>query len=137
MTLTGTNFAGATSVLFNGPSASFTNALTNNLDLRITAVVPPDALSGPITIVTPHGNVTSTATFQVLPPPLKILFTGVGNEVAINWPSTSPEFVLEEAEHLSAGTWTPVAQPPVRAHGFSAITFVAPVGQHFYRLEKN
>ena len=68
----GTNFTGATSVLFNGASATFTNAPTNNLDLRITAIVPPDAISGPITIVTPHGSVTSTASFQVLPPPLTI-----------------------------------------------------------------
>jgi hypothetical protein len=68
LTLTGTNFSGATSVLFNGVSASFANAPTNNIDLKITAIVPPDAISGPITIVTPHGNVTSTATFQVLPP---------------------------------------------------------------------
>jgi hypothetical protein len=54
-----TNFTGATSVLFNGASASFTNAATTNLDLRVTAVVPPDATSGPITIMTPHVSVTS------------------------------------------------------------------------------
>jgi hypothetical protein len=68
VTLTGTNFAGATSVLFNGTSGSFTTADDNNLDLRITAFVPLDATSGPITIITPHGNVTSSASFTVLPP---------------------------------------------------------------------
>jgi subtilisin family serine protease len=42
ITLTGTNFTGATAVLFNGATASFTNAAGNNLDLHITAIVPPD-----------------------------------------------------------------------------------------------
>lgn len=69
VTLSGTNFTGATAVLFNGVGASFTNHSANNLDLRITAVVPPDATSSPITIRTPHGDVTTTAVFTVLPLP--------------------------------------------------------------------
>ena len=94
VTLTGTNFTGATSVLFNGASASFTNAPTNNFDLRITAVVPRDATSGPITIMTPHGNVTSTASFQVLPPPLSISLSAT-DRVVIRWPA--------ERQRLRAG----------------------------------
>jgi len=92
VTLTGTNFTGATSVFFNGASASFTNALTNNLDLRITAIVPLDATSSSITMVTPHGNVTSTASFQVLPPSLTVRLTSA-YELEITWPATSTEFV--------------------------------------------
>ena len=129
-------FSGATNVLFNGASASFTNALTNNFDLRITAVVPPDAISGPITIFTPHGNVTSTALFQVLPPPLTIRVTSA-SELEIIWPATSPEFVLEESENLLAGTWTPITQIPVRANGQSKLMLNAPTGKRFYRLKKN
>jgi len=134
VTLFGTNFTGATSVLFNGTSASFTNALTNNLDLRITAVVPPDAISGPITIVTPHGNVTSTATFQVRPPPLTVRSIST-SEYEITWPATGNAFVLEVSETLTAGSWTPVVQVPRVENGQSKLTLVAPVGHRFYRLK--
>ncbi|MBI4560079.1 MAG: hypothetical protein HY706_21000 [Candidatus Hydrogenedentes bacterium] len=136
VTLTDTNFSGATSVLFNGASASFTNAPTNNFDLRITAVVPPDAASGPITVVTPHGNVTSTASVQVLPPPLTIRRAGA-NELEIAWPATSGEFVLEFSEDLTANSWNPVTQLPLRANGQSKLALTAPTGKRFYRLKRN
>jgi len=110
VTLTGTNFTGAISVLFNGASAVFTNAATTNVDLRITAVVPPDATSGPISIVTPQGNVTTTASFQVLPPPLTIRLMSA-SELEITWPATSAQFVLEMSETLSASSWIPVTEP--------------------------
>ncbi|MGH9555575.1 MAG: hypothetical protein ACRD2Y_07105, partial [Terriglobales bacterium] len=109
-TLTGTNFTGATSVLFNGASASFTNALTNNLDLRITAVVPPDAISGPITIVTPHGNVTSTTSFQVPSPALSLTFNPA-NELQVRWPGTS-------------SAWVPFASTQVCWSGLKGLTAV-------------
>ena len=134
VTLTGTNFTGATSVLFNGASASFANAPTNNFDLRITAVVPPDAVSGPITIATPHGNATTTVSFQVLPPPLTIRLTSV-NELEIAWPATSPEFVLETSETLSAGSWTPVTPGSGIGSGQSKLTLPAPIGKRFFRLK--
>src|SRR5206468_1584626 len=96
VTLTGTNITGATSVLFNGASASFTNAATTNLDLRITALVPPDVISGPITIVTPHGSATTTAAFQVPPPKLALTFNAATG-LELKWPSTSKSWVLEAA----------------------------------------
>ena len=133
--LFGTNLTGATAVLFNGGSASFTNALTNNLDLRVIAVVPPDARSGPVTVVTPHGNVTSTALFQVLPPSLRIRAVAE-NEVEITWPATSPEFVLQETADLLPASWMPVAQPPQIENDQSKLT-LTPVGSRFYRLKKN
>ena len=133
MTITGTNFTGATSVLFNGTSATFINALTNNIDLRITAVVRPDATSGPITIVTPHGNAMTTATFQVLPPALTIRLTAA-NQLEIAWPATSPEFVLETSETLSVGSWTPVTQAPRTEIGQSKLALPAPIGKRFFRL---
>jgi len=136
VTLTGTNFTGATSVLFNGTSASFTNAPANNFDLRITAVIPPDAISGPITIVTPHGNVTSTASFKVLPPPLTIRLTSA-SELEIAWPATSPEFVLETAENMSAGAWIQVTQTLFMTNGVTKLSVVAPTGKTFYRLKAN
>ncbi len=107
ITLTGTNFAGATAVLFNGGvSANFTNAPTNNFDLRITAIVPPDATSGPITIISPHGSVSSTATFQVLRPVLALMRNS-GRELTLSWTDTN--FILESTIDLR--TWVPAAPP--------------------------
>jgi hypothetical protein len=99
ITLTGTNFTGATAILFTGVSASFTNAPTNNLDLRIAAIVPTDATSGPITIVTPHGNVTSTVTFQVNRPLLTITRASA-DQLTVSWTGTA--FILESSVDLRA-----------------------------------
>lgn len=66
--LTGTNFTGATDVLFNGVSAIFSNGLTSSRDVRIVATVPPNAASGSISVLTPHGAATSPGSFTVLPP---------------------------------------------------------------------
>ena len=112
VTLTGTNFTGATSVLFNGASASFTNALGNSLDLKITAIVPPNVTPGPITVVTPHGNVTSTATFEVFPLPLSIAL-GNADGLKVNWAATSEVLELESSRDMSTGSWTPVLQTPI------------------------
>ena len=136
VTLTGTNFTGATSVSFNGASATFTNALKNNLDLKITAIVPPDATSGPITVLTPHGSITSTNLFDVLPPPLTARLTGA-NELEIAWPATSSAFVLEMSADLSAGSWLPVAQSPVVANRQTSLKLAPGSGNRFYRLRRN
>jgi hypothetical protein len=65
--LNGTNFTGATRVLFNDVPASFAFATNRTLaDFQIIANVPADALTGPITIDTPHGNVTTTTNFTIL-----------------------------------------------------------------------
>ena len=130
--LTGTNFTGATAVLFGKGSAAFANAPTSNLDLRITAMVPPDATSGPITVITPHGSVTSTATFQVLPPPLSIARVDEGR-VEVRWPATSDAMVLETTDDLAAVGWRPVLEVPRRADGQS-VSVLSPAGQRFYRL---
>jgi uncharacterized repeat protein (TIGR01451 family) len=58
--ISGTNFEGATAVLFNGVEAEFTifaNALS--------ALVPQGAATGPITVVTPGGSATSDSIFTV------------------------------------------------------------------------
>jgi hypothetical protein len=63
VTLLGTHFAGATSVFFDGVSAAFTVIS----DVTIEATVPAGATTGPITVVTPAGSVTSVQAFLVLP----------------------------------------------------------------------
>ncbi|WP_170170332.1 IPT/TIG domain-containing protein [Hymenobacter perfusus] len=62
VTLSGTDFTGATAVRFNGTAASsytVTNATT------ITATVPDGATTGPVTVTTGGGTATSSTSFSV------------------------------------------------------------------------
>jgi len=131
ITLTGTNFTGATAVLFNGTDAGFTNGPANYLDLRLTAVVPPEATSGPITILTPHGDVTSANSFQVLPPPLSVALSSVGG-LELTWPATSRALELESTDNLSPALWSPVTVPFTRTNGATRVMIPAgPKGRYF------
>jgi uncharacterized repeat protein (TIGR01451 family) len=61
--LLGTNFTNATSVLFNNASAAFTINASN----MITAVIPTNANTGPLTVITPGGVIIRTNNYRVLP----------------------------------------------------------------------
>jgi subtilisin family serine protease len=61
VTITGANFTGATSVKFNGQSASF----TVNSSTQITATVPNCSSSGTISVTTAGGTATSSSSFSV------------------------------------------------------------------------
>jgi IPT/TIG domain len=61
VTITGTNFTGATSVTFNNVTATF----TVNSATQITATVPATATTGPIKVTTPAGSASSTTNFTV------------------------------------------------------------------------
>lgn len=64
VTISGSGLTGASSVSFNGAAATF----TVDTDTQITATVPDTATTGPITITTPGGSVTSTTSFSVTTP---------------------------------------------------------------------
>lgn len=64
ITITGLNFTIATGVLFNGVPAPGA-AVTADSQLRVD--VPPGALTGPISITSPSGAGTSSATFYAPP----------------------------------------------------------------------
>ena len=62
VTIGGAGFRGVTQVFFNGVAATFSNdSLT-----QITAVVPANATSGPIRVVTANGQTQSAESFAVL-----------------------------------------------------------------------
>ncbi|MDQ6801165.1 MAG: hypothetical protein M3041_10040 [Acidobacteriota bacterium] len=60
----GNRLGQATRVAFNGASSTFTVVS----DALITATVPPGATSGPISVITPSGMVTSEESFGVVIP---------------------------------------------------------------------
>ncbi|MFO1488755.1 MAG: IPT/TIG domain-containing protein [Verrucomicrobiota bacterium] len=61
VTISGSSFLGATAVKFNGTNASFT--VNNNT--TITATVPNNATTGPLTVIAPAGTNTSVALFTL------------------------------------------------------------------------
>lgn len=63
VTITGTNFTGATAVLFNGVAASPFTVTGNS---TIATAVPASASTGPITVTTPGGTATSSLPFTVI-----------------------------------------------------------------------
>jgi hypothetical protein len=67
----GRNLRYTTSVLFNGqPAQSWAVTPMGDMALRsLSARIPPNATTGPITVVTPYGNVTTEADFVVTAPP--------------------------------------------------------------------
>jgi hypothetical protein len=114
VTITGTNFTGATAVKFNGtPAASF----TINNSTQITATVPPAATSGPISVTTPSGTGTSTASFTVtgsspiitrLSPPsgpvgVSVTITGA------NFGSTPGTVTFTSGQTAATTDWKPTA----------------------------
>ena len=84
VTISGSNFAGATSVAFNGTSASF--AIDSNTQIRAT--VPAGATTGKISVTNAAGTATSLQNFTVLIPPTITSFTptsgAVGTQVTIS-----------------------------------------------------
>jgi uncharacterized repeat protein (TIGR03803 family) len=59
----GTDLTGATSVSFNGTSATFTVVSST----EITTSVPTGATTGPVTVTTPSGTLSSNVIFRVIP----------------------------------------------------------------------
>ncbi|HKR86227.1 MAG TPA: IPT/TIG domain-containing protein, partial [Terriglobales bacterium] len=63
VTITGTNFTGATAVSFNGVAATFIEGPPGTL----TTTVPAGATTGPITITTARGPLVTTTRFTITP----------------------------------------------------------------------
>jgi uncharacterized repeat protein (TIGR01451 family) len=69
VTISGTSLFDVTSVEFGGVATSDFTATTN----QVQVVVPAGAASGPLTVVTPYGNDTSTNSFTATKPSLVVL----------------------------------------------------------------
>jgi hypothetical protein len=90
----GAGFTGATSVTFNGASASF----TVDSDWLVHATVPTGATNGPISVTTPLGTATSSASYTVDgKPPVTTITSGPSGTMS----STSATFEFSADEPAS------------------------------------
>ena len=78
VTISGTSLFDVTSVEFGGVSTGSFTASTN----QVQVVVPANAVSGPLTVVTPYGNDTSTNSFTATKASLVLLTKTVSSIVA-------------------------------------------------------
>lgn len=117
VTLTGSNFTGATAVNFNGVSAAFTVISATS----ITATVPATATDGTISVVTPGGTATSSGSFDVLRT-IYVNANASGNNSGTSWTNayTSLHTALSNAGGndqiwLAAGTYKPSTSGDINA----------------------
>jgi endonuclease G len=129
----GTNFAGASVVWFNGTNASFTVNSSN----QITATVPANATSGPISVIAPGGLAVSTGNFSVTPavrPGFQsISFTGGQISLVVTGVSAA-SYTLTVASNLSNPQWVPLFTTNSPAMPFTFTDTNANLPQRFYRV---
>jgi len=114
VTITGTNFTGATGVRFNGVIASF----VVNSSTKITATIPVGATTGPISITAPGGTVASSTSFTVLGPthPRTLSLRLARHLVASGAVHVTDRFtacgqnVPVRIQRLVSGTWRTIAK---------------------------
>lgn len=131
VTITGSSFSNATAVLFNGVNASFTPG--NNTQL--TAIVPTNATTGPISVVAPGGTGVSAGNFFIDALTLSIKLTN--NTVVISWTTNSVGFSLQANTNLnSPASWVVVTNVPTVVNGKNTVTNSPTNSATFYRLRK-
>lgn len=132
VTINGSSFDHATAVLFNGASAEFTPG--NNTQL--TATVPTNATTGPISVVAPAGTGASAENFVVDVVSLSIRLLTNG-PVVISWPTSAVGFSLQANTNLDFPTnWVAITNAPVIVGGKHTVTNSPTNSATFYRLKK-
>src|SRR5438093_1731781 len=114
VTISGTNFTGATAVAFNGVSASFTVSSAT----AIQATVPAAATTGPVSVTTAGGTATSASSFTVVPAPTISSFTPTSGPVGTSVTITGTNFTGATAvtfNGVSATTFTVTSATAIQA----------------------
>jgi hypothetical protein len=134
----GEHLVDVTSVRFNGMEAVFTNVFAN----LVIATVPLEATSGPITVTTSAGSVTTASHFTVegsssSPPPIISVKWASANQIEIAWKKEAAGFVLQAASTLSDPSgWEDVQSAPVERENDLVVTQNSDSGHRFFRLRR-
>src|SRR5207248_10611 len=113
VTISGTNFTGATVVAFNGTSASFTVTSAT----AIQATVPAGATSGSLSVTTPGGTATSAGSFTVVSPPTITSFSPSSGPVGTSVTISGTNFTGASAVAFNgtSATFTVTSDTTIRA----------------------
>jgi hypothetical protein len=132
VTITGTNFFGYLDVQFNGVSATTSSNTSDNV---LIANVPIGASTGPITVRSRGGNLTTTNNFIVIPLVLAIANLD-SNTVQISWTTNAPGYRLQSTAGVLStnNVWTNEPAPPLIIGGKETVTNALVIPQKFYRL---
>lgn len=106
VTLTGSNFSGATAVKFNGVNAASFTVVSGN---QIQATVPAGASTGLISVTTPQGSGSSSAAFVVITAPQIAGFSPVSGAAGAQVTVTGSGFTGATAvtfNNVAAGSFT-------------------------------
>ncbi len=119
VSLIGLGLPGATAVRFGGVAATVFSTPTSQI---LTAEVPAGAVSGPIQVLTPAGNVTSAQSFTLISPPTISGFTptsGVaGTVVTVNGANLADVVVVTVGGYVVNST----------SQNATSLTFTVPAG---------
>jgi hypothetical protein len=132
VTIFGSSFDHVSDVLFNGVNAEFTPG--NNTQL--TAIVPTNATTGPISVVAPAGTGVSAGNFIVdaIRLSIKLLTNG---PVVLSWTTNATGFSLQANTNLnSTNSWIAVTNLPVVTGGKNTVTNSPTNSAMFFRLKK-
>ena len=130
VTISGTSFLDATSVQFNGVSATY--SISNNN--QIVATVPATATTGAVSVTAPGGTATSgTFVVNVVNLTVKLLTNAA---VLISWPTNAAGFALQGNTNLSTTNWTAITNVPVSSNGTNLVTNSIVNSPRFFRLKK-
>lgn len=121
VTITGSNFSGATDVSFGGATAVY----SVGSDSKITATIPSSAKTGPITVKNSYGDGMSKSNFTILGTPKIVSFTPSQGA-----PGTSVTIRGENLEGLNSVSFNGIATEFLlkRSSSTSEIVATVPTG---------
>lgn len=120
VTLSGANFLGATNVTFNGVAATTFNV---SADSQINATVPASATTGPISVTTAGGSVTSSVLFYL--PPRLTSFTPATGSVGTSVTLIGTNFTGVSAVTF-AGAGSTIIPAPITSLGATQLVVLVP-----------
>src|SRR5207245_1280817 len=116
VTISGTNFTGATAVMFNGVSAA---PFTVTSDTTIQDTVPAGTTTGPLSVATPWGTATSSTVFTVVNPPV---ITSAGTATGQVGGALTQQITVPNSPGSASATWLPVSPAPNATTWLTTVT---------------
>ena len=129
----GTNFSGATTVWFNGTNADFTLNSSN----QITAIVPADATTGPLSVIAEGGVAASTGSFIVTtpnPPGFANVSLAGGQFTLTVTGAVSASYTITATTNLEDPGWTALLTTNPATLPFTFV-YTNRLTQRFYRVQ--